>query len=93
MSQIPPPPSTPPPPPGMPPPPGWGQGNSGQGWQQPAGPKPPSYLVWAILTTLFCCLPFGIVISNLIGRMVLEEFVGITPDVAIDWRVLVGSAD
>jgi hypothetical protein len=24
------------------------------------GPKPPSYLVWAILTTLFCCLPFGI---------------------------------
>lgn len=26
-----------------------------------AGPKPSSYLVWAILTTLFCCLPFGIV--------------------------------
>ena len=25
------------------------------------GPKPDSYLVWAILTTLFCCLPFGIV--------------------------------
>jgi hypothetical protein len=25
------------------------------------GPKPPSYLVWSILTTLFCCLPFGIV--------------------------------
>ena len=24
-------------------------------------PKPDSYLVWAILTTLFCCLPFGIV--------------------------------
>lgn len=23
--------------------------------------KPDSYLVWAILTTLFCCLPFGIV--------------------------------
>ena len=45
----------------MPPPPRWGQGNSGQGWQQPAGPKPPSYLVWAILTTLFCCLPFGVV--------------------------------
>ncbi len=21
----------------------------------------PNYLVWAILTTLFCCLPFGIV--------------------------------
>lgn len=24
-------------------------------------PKPDNYLVWAILTTLFCCLPFGIV--------------------------------
>ena len=24
-------------------------------------PMPPSNLVWAILTTLFCCLPFGIV--------------------------------
>lgn len=22
---------------------------------------PPSYLVWSILATLFCCLPFGIV--------------------------------
>lgn len=26
-----------------------------------AGPPPPNYLVWAILTTLFCCLPAGIV--------------------------------
>lgn len=24
-------------------------------------PKPNNYLVWAILTTLLCCLPFGIV--------------------------------
>ena len=24
-------------------------------------PKPDNYLVWAILTTLLCCLPFGIV--------------------------------
>jgi ABC-type Fe3+ transport system permease subunit len=22
---------------------------------------PPNYLVWAILTTVFCCLPFGVV--------------------------------
>ena len=26
----------------------------------PAGPKPDNYLVWAILSTLFCCLPLGI---------------------------------
>lgn len=24
-------------------------------------PKPDNYLVWAILSTIFCCLPFGIV--------------------------------
>ena len=38
----------PPPPPGYPP-------------QQPAGQAPNNYLVWSILTTLFCCLPLGIV--------------------------------
>jgi hypothetical protein len=27
---------------------------------QPQYP-PPNYLLWAILTTIFCCLPFGIV--------------------------------
>jgi len=27
----------------------------------PSAAKPPNYLVWSILTTLFCCLPFGIV--------------------------------
>ena len=27
----------------------------------PAQPKPANYLVWAILATLLCCLPFGIV--------------------------------
>ncbi|AZA12840.1 CD225/dispanin family protein [Corynebacterium choanae] len=27
----------------------------------PPVPKPENYLVWAILTTLFCCLPLGIV--------------------------------
>lgn len=35
-----------------------------QAWQQPQyGQRPdvPNYLVWAILSTLFCCLPFGIV--------------------------------
>lgn len=47
MTQQPPPPP-PPPPPGYPP-------------QQPAGQPPNNYLVWSILVTLFCCLPFGIV--------------------------------
>ena len=54
--------------------PGWqGQPPSWQppprqqpGWQgqQPGWPSqlpPDNYLVWAILTTLLCCLPFGIV--------------------------------
>jgi len=27
----------------------------------PAAPAVPNHLVWAILVTLFCCLPFGIV--------------------------------
>lgn len=57
---FPPPGSTPPPPPPswQPPgaqPPGYGYG---QGFQPQ---RPPTYLAPAILTTLFCCLPFGIV--------------------------------
>lgn len=33
------------------------------GYNAPAtgGTPPPNHLVWAILTTLFCCLPLGIV--------------------------------
>ncbi|WP_019137285.1 CD225/dispanin family protein [Cellulomonas massiliensis] len=30
------------------------------GYQQPAGPPPNNYLVWAILSTVLCCLPLGI---------------------------------
>ncbi len=37
-------------------------------------------------------LPLGVLISNLIARMVLEKFVGITPGIAVDWRVLGASA-
>lgn len=33
---------------------------SDQQVQQPQTP-PPNYLVWAILTTILCCLPLGIV--------------------------------
>ncbi|MEJ5928035.1 CD225/dispanin family protein [Corynebacterium sp. H128] len=29
--------------------------------QQPAGERPQNYLVWAILSTVLCCLPAGIV--------------------------------
>jgi len=47
-------------PPATPP---YGQAPYGQPspWSQPLGPPPPNYLVWAILSTLFCCMPLGIV--------------------------------
>ena len=38
-----------------PPPPGYGYGG-----QPVGGAPPPNHLVWAILSTLFCCLPLGI---------------------------------
>lgn len=44
--------NTPPPPPGY-----QSYGAPGGG---ATGPKPNNYLVWAILSTLFCCLPLGI---------------------------------
>lgn len=37
-------------------------------------------------------LPLGVLISNVIARMVLEEFVGITPDFAVNWTVVSLSA-
>lgn len=40
-----------------PPPPPYGAMPPGQ---PPMGPPPQNYLVWAILTTLFCCLPLGV---------------------------------
>jgi predicted secreted protein len=39
-----------------PPPPGYGGYGGGPG----PGTPPPNHLVWAILSTLFCCLPLGI---------------------------------
>ena len=35
-------------------------GNPYQQYRQPTEPKPDNWLVWAILCTVFCCLPFGI---------------------------------
>jgi hypothetical protein len=41
--------------------PQYGQQPFGQpAYGQPAGAPPPNYLVWSILTTIFCCLPLGI---------------------------------
>lgn len=44
------------------------------------------------LAALIVGLPLGVLISNLIARMVLEEFVGVTPGIAVDIPVLLGSA-
>lgn len=38
---------------------GYGAGGYGAGGYN-AGPPPQNYLVWAILTTVLCCLPLGI---------------------------------
>ena len=39
----------------------YGNAQQPYGQQQPAGNKPDNYLVWAIVCTLLCCWPIGIV--------------------------------
>jgi Interferon-induced transmembrane protein len=49
---------------GQPQPPGWQSPQPGWPGQQPGWPgqrEPDNYLVWAILSTVLCCLPLGIV--------------------------------
>ncbi|MFN0029996.1 MAG: FtsX-like permease family protein [Acidimicrobiales bacterium] len=43
-------------------------------------------------TSLLLGIPLGIALANIIARMVLERFVGLTPDVAVNWWVVAGSA-
>lgn len=60
MSSMPPPP--PPSPPPSPPQPPYSGPPGSSPYQSPAPQdKPDNYLVWSILATLFCCLPFGVV--------------------------------
>lgn len=67
------PPPPPPPPAGYPPAPPAGYGPGAYG--QPMSSPPPNHLVWAILTTLFCCLPFGIV-SIVFAAQVSSKWAG-----------------
>jgi hypothetical protein len=110
MSYVPPPPGSPPPgvPPGQPPPgvpPGQPPGGGGYpppgapGWnQQPGGPKPDNYLVWSILTTIFCCLPFGIVsivyAAKVDGLYNGGDYAGarLASDSAKKWAIIAGIA-
>lgn len=41
----------------------------------PNGPMPPTYMIWAILSTICCCLPAGIV-AIVYGSMVSSRYYG-----------------
>jgi len=62
------------------------------GRQRPLRRRLRRIAVGIAMAALVIGLPFGIAISNLIARMVLQEFVGITPGFAVDIPVIVGSA-
>ena len=60
-----------------PPPPPYGAMPGGQPMM---GPPPQNNLVWAILTTLFCCLPLGVVsivfAAQVNGKWAAGDFAG-----------------
>ena len=62
------------------------------GRQRPLRRRLRRIAVGIAVAALVIGLPFGIFVSNLIARMVLQEFVGITPGFAIDIPVIIGSA-
>ncbi len=75
MTQFPddPPPNQPPYGSAPPPAPGYGQ-DAG------AGTPPPNYLVWAILSTVLCCLPLGVVsivfAAQVNGKYAVGDYAG-----------------
>jgi hypothetical protein len=60
-----------------PPPPPYGAMPAGQ---PPMGPPPANNLVWAILSTIFCCLPLGVVsivfAAQVNGKWAQGDFAG-----------------
>ncbi len=100
--------STPPPPPGggdggygNTPPGGYGApppgGYGAPAYGNPAGPPPDNKLVWSILATLFCCLPFGVVAiiksSEVNSKWIAGDYAGAQQSAAdatkwIKWSVI-----
>ncbi len=56
--------------------PQYGQPQYGQPqYGHPGGEPPPNYLVWSILSTIFCCLPLGVA-SIVFAAQVNSKFAG-----------------
>lgn len=54
----------------------YGQPQYGQPqYGHPGGEPPPNYLVWSILSTIFCCLPLGVA-SIVFAAQVNSKFAG-----------------
>lgn len=44
------------------------------------------------LASLAIGLPLGIVVSNLVGRLILDQTISMTPDIAVDWSIIATTA-